>query len=73
MDNNIPETLLIADVKTKIEQIVNHPVLSPVIIEVILKEAYLRTTLRAQEQLELDLKQYKERQDRQKHESEVNS
>lgn len=61
-EKNIPQSVLIADTKSKLDSLVNHPILSPTILETIFKEAYLRVSLRAQEEVSKDYEDYKKSQ-----------
>ncbi len=54
----IPMSLYIADVKTKLKQIVNHPELPPSVIEPLIKNAHYQVCERANKELEEDYIKY---------------
>jgi hypothetical protein len=56
----LTESIYIADVKAKLYQIVNHPELSPSVIEILLKNAHFEACIRADKELEEDYTTYKE-------------
>lgn len=56
--NSIPTSVLIADVRNKLNEVVNHPLLPPSILELILKEAWQSVAFKAQNQLITDYKTY---------------
>ena len=58
--NSIPVSVLIADVRNKLNEAVNHPLLPPSIVELILKEAWQNAAIKAQSQLVSDYKKYQE-------------
>lgn len=60
MDNNkIPQSILIANTRSRIIQIINSNVLPPSIMELIMRDAYLEISLKAQEMLKNDFDEYK--------------
>ena len=52
--NSIPVSVLIADSRNKLNEIVNHPLLPSSIVELILKEAWQTSAIKAQKQLVSD-------------------
>lgn len=70
MDNKIPMSVLIADARNKLNEIVNHPLLSPSIVELLLKEAWQTSAIKAQAQLTAEYEKYME-ENSDKKESEV--
>lgn len=57
---SIPVSVLIADARNKLNEVVNHPLLPPSIVELILKEAWQTVAIKAQSQLVLDYGKYQE-------------
>lgn len=57
---SIPVSVLIADTRNKLSEVVNHPLLPPSIIELILKEAWQTVAVKAQSQLVSDYGKYQE-------------
>lgn len=60
---SIPISVVIADIRNKLNEIVNHPLLPPSIIELILKEAWQTVAIKAQAQLVSDFNEYNKEQD----------
>lgn len=58
--NSIPVSVLIADSRNKLNEIVNHPLLPSSIVELILKEAWQTSAIKAQKQLVSDYEKYRE-------------
>lgn len=58
--NSIPVSVLIADARNKLNEVVNHPLLPPSIVELILKEAWQTVAIKAQSQLVSDYGKYQE-------------
>ncbi len=58
--NAIPISVLISDAKAKVEEIVNHPLLPPIYLEMIFKDAWIRTGMRAEQQLKSEYESYQE-------------
>lgn len=56
--NSIPVSVLIADARNKLNEVVNHPLLPPSIVELILKEAWQTVAIKAQAQLVSDFGKY---------------
>lgn len=59
---SIPISVLIADTRSKLNDVVNHPLLPPPIIELILKEAWQTVAVKAQAQLVSDFSKYNNEQ-----------
>ena len=57
---SIPVSVLIADARNKLNEVVNHPLLPPSIVELILKEAWQTVAIKAQSQLVSDCGKYQE-------------
>ena len=57
---SIPVSVLIADARNKLNEVVNHPLLPPSIVELILKEAWQTVAIKAQSQLVSDYGKYQE-------------
>ena len=57
---SIPVSVLIADARNKLNEVVNHPLLPPSIVELILKEAWQTVAVKAQSQLVSDYGKYQE-------------
>lgn len=57
---SIPVSVLIADARNKLNEVVNHPLLPPSIVELILKEAWQAVAVKAQSQLVSDYGKYQE-------------
>lgn len=57
---SIPVSVLIADARNKLNEVVNHPLLPPSIVELILKEAWQNVAIKAQSQLVSDYGKYQE-------------
>lgn len=55
----IPQSVLIADTKNRVEDIVNHPSLPATVIELILKDAYVRASYKAQAEVQKEYEEYK--------------
>lgn len=60
---SIPVSVVIADIRNKLNEIVNHSLLPPSIIELILKEAWQTVAIKAQAQLVSDFNEYNKEQD----------
>lgn len=60
---SIPVSVVIADIRNKLNEVVNHPLLPPSIIELILKEAWQTAAIKAQAQLVSDFNEYNKEQD----------
>lgn len=58
--NSIPVSVLIADARNKLNEVVNHPLLPAAIVELILKEAWQTVAIKAQSQLVSDYGKYQE-------------
>lgn len=54
----LPLSVYIADAKTILNQIINHPNLPPSVIEILLKNAHYEAMLKADRELADDYKQY---------------
>lgn len=64
MDNNkIPLSILIADTRSKIVQIINSCGLSLSIMELIMRDAYLEISFKAQDALKNDLDEFKKQKE----------
>lgn len=57
---SIPVSVLIADARNKLNEVVNHSLLPPSIVELILKEAWQTVAIKAQSQLVSDYAKYQE-------------
>lgn len=57
-NKSIPTSVLIADTRNKLNEIVNHPLLPPAIVEVMLKDAWQAVAIKAQSQLVSDYEKY---------------
>ena len=57
---SIPVSVLIADARNKLNEVVNHSLLPPSIVELILKEAWQTVAVKAQSQLVSDYGKYQE-------------
>ena len=55
---SIPVSVLIADARNKLNEVVNHPLLPAAIVELILKEAWQTVAIKAQAQLVSDFGKY---------------
>lgn len=55
---SIPVSVLIADARNKLNEVVNHSLLPPSIVELILKEAWQTVAIKAQSQLVSDYGKY---------------
>lgn len=62
--NSIPVSVLIADARNKLGEVVNHPLLPPSILELIFKEAWQSVAIKAQAQFVTDCEKYKENSER---------
>lgn len=60
---SIPVSVVIADIRNKLNEVVNHPLLPPSIIELILKEAWQTVAIKAQAQLVSDFNEYNKERD----------
>ncbi len=58
--NSIPVSVVIADVRNKLGEIANHPLLPPSILELIFKEAWQTVAIKAQAQFVSECEKYKE-------------
>lgn len=70
MDNKIPTSVLIADARNKLNEVLNHPLLSPQILELIFKDAWQKAAIKAQAQLAAEYEEYI-KENGEKEESEV--
>lgn len=59
----IPTSVLIADTRNKLNELVQHPLLSATILELLFKEAWQSVALKAQAQLTAEYKTYCEEQE----------
>lgn len=57
-NKSIPTSVLIADTRNKLNEIANHPLLPPAIVEVLFKEAWQAVAIKAQSQLVSDYEKY---------------
>ena len=57
-EKSIPVSVLIADARNKLSEVVNHPLLPAPIVELILKEAWQTVAIKAQSQLVSDYEKY---------------
>jgi hypothetical protein len=64
MDNQqaVPQSLLIAEARAKVETVLNAECLSPAVKELIFKEAWLRASMMAEQELQQDYHAYEKTQ-----------
>lgn len=60
----IPTSILIADARNKLNEIAQHPLLPPSILELIFKEAWQSVAFKAQAQLTSDYETYNQEQEK---------
>ena len=72
MDENktIPQSLIIAEARSKVEAVLNAEQISPVVKELIFKEAWLRASMMADQELQRDYKAYKKEHQEEQQEGE---
>lgn len=58
-DNKIPQSVLVADAKNKLAEILSY--LKPEVAEILLGAAHAEAAIMAKKQLEKELKEYKEK------------
>lgn len=56
--NNIPLSVIVADAKKKVADIVNHPILPPYITEMILKDAWQTLAVRSSQLTQQEFEKY---------------
>ena len=57
-NNNIPQSLIIAEARAKVETVLNAPEIEPTVKELIFKEAWLVSSMQAQQQVQTDYESY---------------
>ena len=65
----IPTSVLIADTRNKLNEIMQHPLLPPTILELLFKEAWQSVAFKAQTQLTIEYKSYCEEQEEKEEDS----
>jgi hypothetical protein len=55
----IPMSVVIANTKMKLEQIINSPLLPVNVLELIIGQLYMEVSMKAQQTLEMEYKDYK--------------
>ena len=68
-NKTIPTSVLIADTRNKLNEIVQHPLLPPTILELLFKEAWQSVALKAQAQLTAEYKTYCDEQEEKEEDS----